>query len=298
MKFVSEDNNAIGCAEITSSSVGVLSEDRLKMLELLAKEPLYPAQLAREMHMSVQTVYYHVKLLEDAGLVKFVEYEEKRGAVAKKFASVSDSLAIVLNKDAWKRNVVKKKNLPELLIPFIKNGFFNGRMVLGSPDPHGKYRARGSELCMVEFSALLGQYAAFSFPLYSLDTELRESEKKQNLILAGGPKVNVLVSEINKNLPIKFEEAAFDIYSTLSKKKYGENVGVVELINSPFARNSKILLLGGLNQHGTRAAVLSLVKKMKQIQEGNMYNSKVIAKVVEGFDDNGDGVVDTVEILE
>lgn len=298
MRLISNDNKSVGCAEISSESIGVLSQDRLKMLELLSKEPLYPAQLARSMNLSVQTVYYHVRLLEEAGLVKFVEYEERKGGVAKKFATVAESLAIVLNNDAWKRHVTPKKTASKLLEPFIRNGYFNGKIVLGSPDPHGRYRARGSELCMVEFAALLGHYAAFSFPLYSLDTELKESEKKQNLILAGGPKVNMLVSEINSKLPIKFDQSSFDIHSTLSKKRYGENIGIVEVIASPFSKGSKILLLGGLNQHGTRAAVLSLLKNMKQIEEGNMYKQEVIAKVVEGFDDNGDGVVDTVEILE
>ncbi len=298
MKLVSEDNEAIGCEGINHESVGVLSADRLRMLELLAKEALYPAQLSRQMGMSVQAIYYHVKVLEEAGLVKFMDYEEVKGGVAKKFASVSDSIAIVLNKNGWKKHVVQKRAVPRLLAPFTERGFFNGRIVLGSPDPHGKYRARGSELCIVEFAALLGQHASFSFPLYSLDTELKESDKKQNLVLAGGPKVNMLVSEINGKLPIKFDDSSFDIYSTLSRKRYGENIGLVEMIDNPFSKGSKILLLGGLNQHGTRAAVLSVVKKMKRIEEGNMYDPKTIAKVVEGFDDNGDGVVDTVEILE
>jgi len=297
MQLIS-DNNAIGCANIPTESLSVLSSERLKMLELLSKDSLYPAQLARKMNMSVQAIYYHVKMLQEAGLVRFVEYEEKKGGVAKKYSSIADSLAIVLNDDAWKRHTVAKKKTPLLLTPFIRSGHFNGRMVLGSPDPHGKYRARGSELCIVEFAAMLGQFAAFTPPLYSLDTELKESERKQSLILAGGPKVNMLVSEINQKLPIRFDESSFDIYSKLSKKRYGENIGLVELIDNPFSNNSKILLLGGLNQHGTRAAILSIVKKMDRIEEGNMYDSKTVAKVVEGFDDNGDGIVDTVEILE
>jgi len=151
---------------------------------------------------------------------------------------------------------------------------------------------------MVEFSMLLGQYAGFSFPLYSLDTELKGREKEGNLVLAGGPKVNTVVAEVNKHLPIRFEEGSFDVYSTLSKKKYGENIGLVELVENPFNRKKKVLLLGGLNQNGTRAAVLALVKRMREVEKGNAYNPGIIAKVVEGFDDNGDGVVDAVEILE
>jgi len=297
MKLITE-GKSLECREINADSVDVLSKERMEILKMLATEPMYPAQIARAMDMQVQAVYYHIKLLEKAGLVGFVEYEEQRGAIAKKFATSADSFAVVLNPKAWAKYREEKVRVPSLLAPFVKNGNFNGKMVLGSPDPHGKYRARGNELCMVEFSMLLGHYANFSFPLYVLDTELKESDKKKNLILAGGPKVNTLVLEVNRHLPIRFDEKSFDVKSKLSGKKYGENIGLVELIDNPFNKSKKILFLGGLNQNGTRAAVLGITKKLKEIEEGNAYDSTVIAKVVEGYDDNGDGVVDAVEILE
>ncbi|MFP3949808.1 MAG: helix-turn-helix domain-containing protein [Candidatus Micrarchaeia archaeon] len=298
MKLVSEDKKAMECKEIGPEALKVLSPERTEMLKMIAKKPMYPAQIAREMGMQVQAVYYHINLLEKAGLAGFAEYEERGGAVAKKFSSASDSLAVVLNSRAWGEYKKQKEEVPRLLSFFIKNGRFDGLAVLGSPDPHGKYRARGNELCMAEFGMLLGQYAGFSFPFYMLDTEIKEGEKEGNLVLAGGPKVNTLVSEVNGFLPIRFEEGSFDVYSTLSGKKYRENIGIVELIQNPFNKRKRLLLLGGLNQNGTRAAVLALIKKMKEVEEGNAYNSDIIAKVVEGFDDNGDGVVDAVEVLE
>ncbi|MBD3398192.1 ArsR family transcriptional regulator [Candidatus Micrarchaeota archaeon] len=298
MRLVSEEGKSLGCSKIGAESMKVLSPERIEVLKLIAKEPMYPAQIAREMGMQVQAVYYHIKMLEKAGLAGFVEYEERGGAMAKKFASSSDALAIVLNNEGWREYREQKGGVPSLLSPFVKNRSFEGTIVLGSPDPHGKYRARGNELCMVEFAMLLGQYAGFSFPLYFLDTEVREKEREGNLVLAGGPKVNTLVAESNKHLPIRFEERSFDVYSTLSGKKYGENIGLVELLENPFNRKKKLLLLGGLNQNGTRAAVLALVKRMREVEAGNTYNSEIIAKVVEGFDDNGDGIVDAVEILE
>ena len=298
MRLISDEGKSLGCKEMDAESMKVLSAERIEILKMIAKEPMYPAQIAREMGMQVQAVYYHIKLLEKAGLAGFVEYEEKGGAMAKKFGSVADSLAIVLDNDGWGEFREEKEGVPGLLKPFIRNGVFDGRVVLGSPDPHGKYRARGNELCMVEFSMLLGQYAGFSFPLYSLDTEVKERDREGNLVLAGGPKVNTLVAEVNKHLPIRFEERSFDVYSTLSKKKYGENIGLVELVENPFNWKKRVLLLGGLNQNGTRAAVLALVKRMREVEKGNTYNPDIIAKVVEGFDDNGDGVVDAVEILE
>ncbi|MBI2079654.1 S-layer protein [Candidatus Micrarchaeota archaeon] len=297
MKIIREDE-AIRCAEINLESAGVLSKDRLKILEVIAQEPMYPAQIAKVLNMQVQTVYYHIRLLEEAELVKFLEYEEKKGAVAKKYNTIADSVVVVLNKKGWKPIGSTKKQTPKLFADFVKDGYFDGKFVLGSPDPHGKYRARGSEYSMIEIAMAIGQYGTFSFPLYSLDTELKEAEKRKNLVLAGGPKVNMLVAEINNKLPINFKEETFDIYSNISKKRYGENVGVVELIENPFSKNSRILLVGGLNHHGTRAAVLSIIKKRDQLEKGNNYDASVIAKIVEGFDEDGDGVVDSIDILE
>lgn len=300
MRIVSEENKYLGCKEIEPNALEILSKDRLRILELLNNEPMYPVQIAKKMDMQVQTVYYHIKLLERAGLVEFSEYEEKQGGIAKKYVAKTESVAVVLNKKGWKEGggTTSKKETPIIFKSFIEQGTFNGKIILGSPDPHGKYRARGSEFCMVELGMLLGRYCNFTFPGYLLDTELREGDKKQNLILAGGPKVNTVVGEINKQLPIYFEENSFDIYSKLSKKKYGENVGLVELVENPFNKKNRILLIGGLNYHGTRAAVLSILKKSRQIEQGNTYDTNVLARIVEGFDEDGDGIIDSVEILE
>ena len=299
MQVITNENKAIKTTLVLPQSLGALSQDGITILTRLAKEPSYCAAIAKELNMQVQTVYYHVGLLEKAGLVKLIEYEEKSGAMAKKYAATSDALTVILNENNAKTLKLQKDKEPPLLFKdFIEEGALNAHIILGSPDPHGKYRSRGSELCVAELTMLLGSYCSFNFPLYYLDTEVNEKIKKENLILIGGPKVNTLVAEINSKLPIHFEETTFDLYSTLSRKRYGENVGIIELIDSPFAKNKKILLIGGLNHIGTRAAVLALLTKMKYIEKGNTFNSQTIARVIEGFDENGDSIVDQTEILE
>lgn len=299
MQVLTDENKTIKSTLIESSSLGVLSEDRLKILIRLSKEPSYCAAIAKELKMQVQTVYYHVGLLEKAGLVKLIDLEAKSGAMAKKYAATSDALTVILNSSNAKPLRLQKDKEPPLLFKdFIDGGVLNAHIVIGSPDPHGKYRSRGSELCVSEFSMLLGSYCSFNFPLYYLDTEVNDKIKKEHLILIGGPKVNTLVAEINGKLPIKFDETTFDLYSTLSRKRYGENVGIIELIDSPFAKNKKILLIGGLNHIGTRAAVLALLTKMKYVEKGNAFDANTLARVIEGFDENGDSIVDQTEILE
>lgn len=283
---------------VAEGALSNLSADRLRILRSLAREPMYPAQLAKELGEQVQTVYYHVRLLQRAGLIKLLEYEEKGGAMAKKFGVAANAFSLVVNEDSWKPFSSRVQKPPALFKPFVSSGSFDGKIVVGSPDPHGKFRLRGSDLCISEVAMLLGAFASFSFPLYLLDTEVKEAHRKQNLILVGGPRVNLLVAEVNPWLPIRFDESFSTMISSISGKRYGENVGVIELVENPFNRMRKLLLVSGLNHLGTRAAVLALSKHLNEIEKGNSRDEKTIARVVEGFDEDGDGVVDAVEFLE
>ncbi len=291
MRLFNDDGRSMDCLGIDSEAVRALSKDRLEILKMICDEPAYPAELARKLKMPLQTIYYHIKILEKAGLLEFVDYEERNGGIAKRYRSKAESIAIAINEDGWKKAPSIPREVPRILSPFIRRGRFDGVLVVGSPDPHGKYRARASEFGALELAMHLGQYATFDFPLYQLDVRIRSKDKKKNLIVAGGPKVNTIVHDINDKLPIRFDEKNFVVHSRNSGKKYEENVGVIELIENPYNSASKLLLVGGLNRHGTRAAVIALVKK-------ELGKEEEIARVVQGFDEDGDGVVDSVDILE
>ena len=293
------EGRSLSAAIVGEGALGVLSRDRIRILRCLSGEPKYPAQVARELRMQVQTVYYHMRLLQQEGLAKFVESEEKGGATAKKFSAAGDALAVVVNEKAWKPfSAGALAKPPAFLKGFFTGGYFDGKFVLGSPDPHGKYRARGSELCAAEAAMFLGRFGAFDYPLYYLDTEMREAARKQNLVVLGGPKVNSFLGEINSHLPIYFEEKTFTVKSRLSGKSYEENVGVIEVVENPFNKNKKMLVLAGTNHDSTRVAVLALLKELKKLEKGNHFDAGVFASVVQGFDEDGDGIVDAVEVLE
>ena len=295
-----EEGKALESAIVDEKALSILSEERLRILKALCREPKYPAELARELKMQVQTLYYHIRLLSEAKLVEIAEYEERKGgSLAKRYGCPAGAISVVLS-EKWKPFSERSaKAVPAFLKPFISNGYLDAKIIVGSPDPHGKFRARGSELCGMELAMLLGSHASYSHPLYYLDTETQEKTKKNsNLILIGGPKVNMVTDEINSHLPIRFEEKGFGIHSTLSNKKYTENFGIIEVIESPFNMSKRILLIAGSNHSATRAAVLALNREMEKISKGNMFDGKKIAKVVQGFDEDGDGIVDAVEILE
>ena len=295
-KLVVEDR-ALDAKIISEKNLKIFSKDRLAILEALSQSPKYPAEVAKELKIHVQTAYYHFSLLEKAGLISRGSVEEKRGALAKKFYFDADAVAVIV-KDKWKPFSGKKRKPPSFLEGFVKEGFLDGKLIVGSPDSHGPYRSRGSELCAMELSALLGQFSAFEYPLYYLDTEARDSILKQNLFLLGGPKVNTILQKANPSLPIKFDDKTFDVFSKLSGKTYAENVGIVEVIESPFAPSKKVFVIAGRDHHATRVGVLAILKKAKELEGGNDFDKSVFAKVAQGFDEDGDGIVDAVEILE
>ncbi len=298
MRLINDEGKELGCTLLERSGIAAISEERLRILGVLSKGPGYPSEIARELGMPVQTLYYHIRLLERAGLLEFSDYAERNGAVAKRYICRSESIALLIKKEGWRRGSHATAAPPGILKPFIRDNHFDGMIVVGSPDPHGRYRARASELGMLEFTMFLGRYAAFELPLYALDTQLKAEHRKMNLILAGGPKVNTAVEEINSVLPIRFSRDNSEISSSISGKNYNGNIGIVELVQSPYANSSKMLVISGLNQHGTRAAVIAIVEESAKIDAGNLNDPKKIAKVIEGFDEDGDGIVDAIEILE
>lgn len=291
---------ALDSVIVPKESLSALSPVRFRILECVGREAKYPAQVARELRMQVQTVYYHFRILSQAGLLRLEggakEASENAGK-EKRFRAAADALSLVVNA-SWRSLHQPLSRPPSFLAPFLSGGRLDAKLVVGSPDAHGKFRGRGSEYCAAELAAWLGGFASFDYPLFFLDTEVREAQRKQNLFLLGGPRVNTLVEEVNASLPVRFEEKTFGIESRLSGRKYGESVGFLEIAESPFARGRKVFVIAGSNHIATRVAVLALLKEPKRVEEGNLFDRSAIAKVVQGFDEDGDGIVDAVEFLE
>lgn len=238
--------------------------------------------------MHPQTIYYHLRLLAREGLIRLHGMEERGGAYAKKYAATAEALAIPLSE--WKPYAEPRKSAPAFLLPFIREGMLDAKMVVGSPEPHGAFRARGSEFASIELAAFLAQFAGVGYPLYYLDTQA-SALRGGNLIVVGGPKVNMLSHEANALLPIRFTPS-FEVHSMRTGKHYGDDVGVVQAVESPFSSGKRMLLLAGGSHNSTRVAVLALARQK------NWWDQEDLAHVVQGFDENGDGVVDAVEVLE
>jgi hypothetical protein len=130
-----------------------------------------------------------------------------------------------------------------------------------------------------------------------LDTEAREKDLENNLILIGGPIVNKTMEKFNDKLPIRFENGS--IKSTISNETYPQDeCGLIVKAKNPFSKDKFILVVAGKRFMGTRAAIIAFLKDFKKITEGNVHNKNIKAKVVEGVDLDSDGVVDNVEFRE
>jgi hypothetical protein len=187
------------------------------------------------------------------------------------------------------------------LEPFIEKGKMKFTIIVGSPDPHGPWKSRGLDSpCAIDLALFLGSFIHGKIsPNYKLDIEVREKDLKGNLILVGGPMVNMTTKKVNNRLPIRVDLKNKNIVSKISKKSYiEEECGFIDIIDNPWHKPSKILVLAGKRFPGTRASILTFIKDLEKVMEGNRFNRKVIAKVVRGYDLNGDGIIDSSEILE
>ena len=283
-----------------------------KILTMLSKKEMYPLEIARQLGMHEQKVYYHIRKLAKAGAIAVEREEKKKGATAKYYKTVSPAFGIEFP-DGYKaiQNLCLlsiDKQLQEFFKEFISNGIFDGKIVVGSPQPHGPFKTSARDGHYAAHLALfLGQFAKMPTEFaVKLDVDVKvEKEEKNNLILVGGPGTNLLTQEINEYLPIKFimqsSEQGFLLGGLSSKKTlqvYTSDVsGLIAKIVNPWDNTKRIVILAGNKAVGTKACVLALTnfwKKTLQKYKGE----DTFAVVIHGFDLDGDGKVDSIEVNE
>src|SRR3989338_1998962 len=199
------------------------------------------------------------------------------------------------------QKLLKTPDESKVLEPFIQDGKFNALFVVGSPDPHGPEKARSRDgYYGMDLALFLGTFLHYTPGFHvRLDTETKLEDLNENLILIGGPVVNKVIEKVNRHLPVRFDpKLRWAIYSSLSKQTYPtDETGLIVRIKNPFNPTKALLVVGGKRYSGTRAAILGVIRGLKDLAEGNKHDKKVLAKVVEGVDLDSDGIVDAVEFL-
>ena len=103
----------------------VSSELAQKILNLLAKEAMYPIDIAKALKVHEQKVYYHIRNLEKAGIIKVVKKETKQGATANFYALIEPAFVFKFKNFETTSKIAQIRNESEFLEPFIKNGQFD-----------------------------------------------------------------------------------------------------------------------------------------------------------------------------
>jgi DNA-binding transcriptional ArsR family regulator len=289
----------------------ILNKLSWKILQLLSEKEMYPMEVARKLKMHEQKVYYHIRKLTKAGAIKVVREEEKKGAVAKYYRTTFPAMGVELPFGNQKINrfpatsIDKKMKL--FLTPLVNDGTFDGKIVVGSPDPHGPFKAKARDGHYVAYLTLfLGQFVDLpeDFPI-KLDVDVKaEKEESNNLILMGGPGTNLITQEVNEFLPIRFNmipsEHGFLLGGLVSEKTQkvytADSMGLIARIPNPWNSEKSVIILAGNKAIGTKACVLALTKFWNKTLKN--FGGEKFAVVIQGFDLDGDGKVDSIEVLE
>jgi DNA-binding transcriptional ArsR family regulator len=284
-----------------------------KILTLLNQKAMYPLEIARQLGMHEQKIYYHIRKLEHSGAIKVEREEKKKGATAKYYRTVSPAFGIEFPQGYTTTQRPSFLGASEQIHQFFKefineNGAFEGKIVVGSPTPHGPFKtsARDGHYA-AHLTFFLGQFAKMpeEFAI-KLDVDVKvEKEEKNNLILVGGPGTNLLTQELNGYLPIQFSmqssEQGFLLGGLVSHKTKlvftADVAGLIAKIPNPWDTSKFIIVLAGNKAVGTKACVLALTNFWRKTLQ-TYHGEDTFAAVIQGFDLDGDGKVDAIEVSE
>jgi len=290
----------------------VLNPLSWRILESLGEGEMYPIEIAKKLGVHEQKVYYHIRRLAEAGVIRVVREEEKKGATAKFYGVSSPAFGVELPFGQRKIGQLPVPSMDEklnrFLSPFLKDGVFDGKIVVGSPDEHGPFKARARDGHYASYLGLfLGQFVQLPEDfVIKLDVDVKvEKEETNNLILVGGPGTNLLTQEVNEFLPMKFSMTPSEhgfLFGGLVSAKTGnvytsDAVGLIARIPNPWNKQKRIIVLAGNKAIGTKACVLALTRFWKHALK-NFDGEDDFAAVIQGFDLDGDGKVDSIEVLE
>jgi len=276
-----------------------------KILEELKTKPDFPGSVAKKLHVHEQKVYYHIRRLTAAGLLKVVKQEQRRGGVCRYYAPVADAFGAQLRGKGTPIAAgfgATPAKLREFLGEFSREGVLDAFVVVGSPHPHGPFLtvARDSPYA-VQLGLRLGQLFAPPKGLtLRLDTEVKaEGLEKSNMMLVGGPVANIVSMDANEHLKVRFEwRDAWKIQSSITGRTYSEEYsGLIAKVPNPWRAERKLLLLWGLHYMGTLAAILGVTQLSEKVL-GDYHGEDEFYKVVLGLDRDGDGKLDDVSVLE
>ncbi|MEM1943336.1 MAG: hypothetical protein QXO30_05300 [Candidatus Caldarchaeum sp.] len=291
-------------AVIKASVKGLRFTDLVFEVAGAFQKPNYPARVAERLGVSKQIVGQYVKRLVELGVLTEAGETDVRGGRARMYQATVSGVSMLFPRPRWRKQS-KGDEMPEklssFLEPFLIRRKLNGLVVVGSPHPHGPFRSVATDGHYgFQLGLFLGRYVDnLSGFKVRLDVDVK-SEKlyENNLLLLGGPGTNLITAMVNSSLPVGFMEGNYWSGIVSPRQTYtSEFVGLVAKSPNPNNPRNTVIVLAGLRASGTKSAVLALTENWSRLLE-TYHGEQSWAAVVEGFDVDGDGKIDSVEILE
>jgi DNA-binding transcriptional ArsR family regulator len=240
---------------------------RWKIMKLLIQdEPIYAKQLARELNVSESKIHYHLTQLRNARLIEIEGLRSIKQGRAKLLRPVATDflLSLLNNRSKLKESVFNKLILPRFCTPEL----FEGRIIVGSSVPHGRYDAISRDGHLVGelswyFGANLAGISRLSPPNLVV-TDLKYLSEKpariSNLILIGGHITNELTAKYNKTLKEKFNVFFTENKIVSGKQEFSKpNQALLAIFRNPNDVEKWVLVLAGVRSLGTRSTIYSIV---------------------------------------
>ena len=283
-----------------------------KILRLISDRPRYTAQIAKELEIYEQSAYYYIRKLVSIGAIGESGTYFVKGGTAKLYTATSpafgiemewgEKLSIDYNLNDWKKTIeflAARKFLKEFI---DENNKFDGLVIVGSPNPHGIFKtsARDGHYA-IQLAFFLGNIC--NLPqgfVVKLDEDAKAEKELEdnNLIIIGGPGTNIVSSEFNRYLPIKFNEENF--WSGLVDKPgriyHQDNLGIIAKFRNPFNHKKSIILIAGVRSIGTKSAVIAFTNFSKKTFSDYSGAEQEWEALVQGYDMDSDGKIDYVDI--
>lgn len=277
-----------------------------RIMELLSKEPMYPAQVAKELRIYEQSAYYYIRRLARVGAVEEAGSHLVRGGTARLYHAASPAFGIELDwgeVPAESPGGSRHRNALRFFEGFVKDESFSGLLVVGAPEPHGPYKSSARDgHYAVHLAFFLGTItnAAPSEFVVKLDVDAKAEKVLlgNNLIAIGGPGTNIVTAEFNRHLPIKFDEENFwsGLVDGSGRRYSSDNHGLIARIKNPYDESSSVVVVAGVRSTGTKSAVIALTNFSEDVLK--KYRSREDwALVVQGFDMDSDGKIDHVDVV-
>ena len=278
-----------------------------KIIQLLAKEPMYPAQISKTLSIYEQSAYYYVRKLLAIGAVEETGTILVRGGTAKLYRATSPAFGIEIDSEGVMVESPISHSLPTARRffegYFDEASLFRGLVIVGAPEPHGPYKSSARDgHYAVQLAFFLGSISSAAPPefIVKLDSDAKAEKVLAgiNLVTIGGPGTNLVTAEFNSSLAIRFDENNFwaGLVDRTGRRYTADNHGLLARIKNPNDPHTSVVLLAGVRSAGTKSAVIALTNYSEEVLKKYDERSD-FAAVVQGFDMDSDGKIDHVDVV-